>query len=183
MAPTVERDRVRSTNEFNKVQTLIAAGMNDCAIARETGIPRPTVRDWRVRPPSQSRRPQASSHCGIDHDFGALPPRAYAYLLGLYLGDGCVSWYPRAWRLRVTLDSKYPGIIDSCRAAIDTLMPGQHASVGRQRLHAWWSRCTPNTGHACSPNTGLAVSTTDRFGSRAGSRILWTGPPRTSCAA
>ncbi|MEX3646721.1 hypothetical protein ABFW11_14550 [Mycolicibacterium porcinum] len=123
---------MRSADEFNRVQALIAAGMNDCAIARETGIPRPTVRDWRVRPPSQLRRPQASSVCGVDHDFGALPPREYAYVLGLYLGDGCVSRHPRAWRLRVTLDSKYPGIIDSCCAAIDALMPGQRASVGRQ---------------------------------------------------
>ncbi|QRY45331.1 hypothetical protein JVX93_34145 [Mycolicibacterium boenickei] len=123
---------MRPAEEFNRVQALIAAGVNDCEIARQTGIPRATVRDWRVRLPKQLRRPQASSDCGIDHDFSALPPREYAYLLGLYLGDGCISQHPRAWRLRVTLDSKYPGIIDSCRTAIDTLMPGQHASIERQ---------------------------------------------------
>jgi hypothetical protein len=33
------------------------------------------------------------------------------------------------WRLRITLDSKYPGIIDCCREAIDALMPGQRAAV------------------------------------------------------
>jgi hypothetical protein len=33
------------------------------------------------------------------------------------------------WRLRITLDSKYPGIINRCREVIDTLMPGQHAAV------------------------------------------------------
>lgn len=43
----------------------------------------------------------------------------YAYLLGLYLGDGCVSrWRKNVWALRITLDQKYPGIIDSCSAAI-----------------------------------------------------------------
>jgi hypothetical protein len=31
--------------------------------------------------------------------------------------------------LRITLDAKYPGIIDRCRAAIDALFPGQHASI------------------------------------------------------
>ncbi|MEZ0354998.1 LAGLIDADG family homing endonuclease [Mycobacterium sp. SA01] len=33
------------------------------------------------------------------------------------------------WRLRIALDKKYPGIIDNCCAAIDTVMPGQHASI------------------------------------------------------
>ncbi|SRX94313.1 hypothetical protein MSP7336_02566 [Mycobacterium shimoidei] len=37
---------MRSAEEFEAVRALIATGMNDCAIARETGIPRPTVRDW-----------------------------------------------------------------------------------------------------------------------------------------
>lgn len=39
----------------------------------------------------------------------------------------------RVWRLRISLDKKYPGIIDSCRSAIDTVMPGQHASIHRQQ--------------------------------------------------
>ena len=56
---------MRSAEEFNQVQLLIAAGMNDCAIARQTGIPRPTVREWRRRPPNQLRRPNASSACGV----------------------------------------------------------------------------------------------------------------------
>ncbi|MCV6999265.1 LAGLIDADG family homing endonuclease [Mycolicibacterium alvei] len=106
--------------------------MNDCAIARQTGIPRLTVRDWRTRPPKRLRLPGASSACGVHHDFSVLPPREYAYLLGLYLGDGCISQHARAFRLRITLDRKYPGIIDSCCAAIDALMPAQHASVKQQ---------------------------------------------------
>ena len=41
-----------------------------------------------------------------------LPPD-YVYLLGLYLGDGCLSAHPRgaADKLRVSLDSRYPKII------------------------------------------------------------------------
>jgi LAGLIDADG-like domain len=120
---------VRSPEEFNDVQRLIAAGMNDCAIARRTGIPRPTVRGWRCRPRRRLRRPSASSGCGIDHDFPALPAAAYCYLLGLYLGDGCISRNRRVWRLRIILDAKYPAIIDRCREAIDFLMPGQRAAV------------------------------------------------------
>ena len=66
------------------------------------------------------------------HDFSSLPAGAYSYLLGLYLGDGCVSRCRQVWRLRVTLDAKYPGIIDRCRAAIDLLMPGQRAAILRR---------------------------------------------------
>ncbi len=120
---------MRSADEFKKVRQLIAVGMNDCAIARLTGIPRPTVRDWRCRPPARLRRPIASSACGVDHDFAALPAAAYCYALGLYLGDGCISRDRRVWRLRIALDKKYPAIIDRCRAALATLMPGQHAGI------------------------------------------------------
>lgn len=65
-------------------------------------------------------------------DFSGLPACAYSYLLGLYLGDRCISRHPRAWCLRITLDAKYPGIIERCREAIDLLMPGQHAAVATQ---------------------------------------------------
>jgi hypothetical protein len=126
-----EGQTVRSAEEFNEVQSLIAAGMNDCAIARRTGIPRPTVRDWRRRPPIRLRLPGASSSCGVLHDFSTLPLAAYSYLLGLYLGDGCISRNGRVWRLRIILDLKYPAIIERCREAIDVLMPGQRAAVLR----------------------------------------------------
>ncbi|HXS86934.1 MAG TPA: helix-turn-helix domain-containing protein [Mycobacterium sp.] len=120
---------MRSVEEFEIVQRLIAAGLNDCAIARQTGIPRCTVRDWRCRPQLRVRT-AGGSPCA--HDFTCLPAKSYSYLLGLYLGDGCVSRHPRAWRLRIVLDTKYPGIIEQCRQAIDTLMPGQRAATLRR---------------------------------------------------
>src|ERR1700761_5109950 len=80
---------VRSLDELEIVKSLAASGMNDCAIARKTGIPRRTVRDLRCRPMIRARLSAAGSMCGIDHDFPALPPAAYGYLLGIYLGDGC----------------------------------------------------------------------------------------------
>jgi hypothetical protein len=118
---------MRSAEQFENVQRLIAAGMNNCAIARETGIPRTTIRDWRCRPLVRRRSRTASSVCGVDHDFSAFPAAPYCYLLGLYLGDGCISRNRRVFSLRITLDSKYPTIIDRCRQAIDFLMPSQRA--------------------------------------------------------
>lgn len=124
---------VRSLEEFNDVRRLIATGMNDCAIARQTGIPRTTVRDLRRRQHVLPRYPAGSSDCLINHDFGALPAEAYSYLLGMYLGDGCISRQGRVWRLRVTCDTQYPGIIARCREAIDALMPKQHAAVVQRK--------------------------------------------------
>lgn len=49
---------------------------------------------------------------------------SYPYLLGLYLGDGCLAAHPRGvFKLRITLDAKYPGIVDECAAAIADTVP------------------------------------------------------------
>lgn len=121
---------MRSAEEFNAVRDLIATGINDCAIARQTGIPRRTVWEWRHCVAAvRVRASKGSSECGIDHDLSALPPKSYSYLLGLYLGDGCISRSRRVWHLRITLDKRYPGIIERCRVAIDNLFPTQKASV------------------------------------------------------
>jgi hypothetical protein len=122
-----EGQKLRSAEDFETVERLIAAGLNDCAIARQTGIPRPTVWGWRRRPPVRAKSSCISKCTAVD--LSGLPAGAYSYLLGLYLGDGCVSRHPRAWRLRVSLDKKYPGIIDRCRMAINSLFPDQQASV------------------------------------------------------
>jgi hypothetical protein len=117
---------MRSHEEYEAVHRLIAAGMNDCAISRQTGIPRPTVHDWR-RKPGLLPRPSADGVC--EHDFSSLCADSYAYLLGMYLGDGCLSPAGRVWKLRVALDAKYPGIIQRCRDAVDAVMPGQRSAL------------------------------------------------------
>ena len=45
-------------------------------------------------------------------------PADYAFLLGLYLGDGYVCRAGRSFRLRVSLDSRYPGVIEDARAVL-----------------------------------------------------------------
>jgi hypothetical protein len=68
------------------------------------------------------------------HDFSSLDAYAYAYLLGMYLGDGCISSHRRAvWRLRVSLDAAYPRIVAECASAMRAVAPGRHAHVLRRR--------------------------------------------------
>lgn len=48
------------------------------------------------------------------------------YLLGLYLGDGSIATHPRdVYRLRIVLDVKYPGIIESTAAAMRAVRDGR----------------------------------------------------------
>src|SRR4051812_34062033 len=90
---------------------LVAAGVNDCEIARQLGIARTTVRDWRrpryVKKGGAVRCPR----CWGPGRPVALDAGDYAELLGLYLGDGCISVLERTQRLRISLDAKYPGIV------------------------------------------------------------------------
>lgn len=56
----------------------------------------------------------------------SVPPVPYSYLLGLYLGDGCLSATKKGvYRLRVALDAKYPGIIAACQAAMTLVLPNR----------------------------------------------------------
>jgi hypothetical protein len=76
------------------------------------------------------------SRCGAAHDFAALPP-AYVQLLGLYLGDGCISPHPRSvYKLRITLDARYPGVLEECEDAMAEVMP--RSRLNRATYGTWF---------------------------------------------
>jgi Homeodomain-like domain len=108
---------------------LAAEGRTATEIARLIGVPRSTVRDWLYgRVPVQSRLAGCDA-CGGAHDLASLPS-AYVYLLGMYLGDGCLSAHRReVFKLRISLDARYPEIVEECREAM-------HAVVTRSRVNA-----------------------------------------------
>ncbi|MFV1470587.1 helix-turn-helix domain-containing protein [Mycolicibacterium elephantis] len=74
--PRAIGDTVRSAQQFDAAQRLMAAGLNDCAVARQLGIPRSTIREWRCRPQRQTR-PDGTTVCGVAHDFAALAAIPY----------------------------------------------------------------------------------------------------------
>jgi hypothetical protein len=82
------------------------------------GVPRATVQKWRNRPASRLRR--------SERDFLNWRPadaRAYAHVLGLYLGDGCMTNRPRKTPFMVvTLDAAYPALVDEAEAALDAAL-------------------------------------------------------------
>lgn len=115
---------MRSEAEYQAASTLIAAGIVDTEVGRRLGIPRSTVRDWRVgreaesggRTKSWSDRPRGSCfRC----EGGWVDGPAYAYLLGVYLGDGYLAAHPKGvYRLRIACDLRYPCIIDEVASQI-----------------------------------------------------------------
>ena len=82
-------------------------------------MPRATIRRWEARPIPPVRRQRRGSACFRCEQYRFPVPGitelAYAQLLGLYLGDGCISAHARGvFRLRITLDRAYPMIVEEC---------------------------------------------------------------------
>jgi len=75
------------------------------------------------------RRPRCVRCAGPSHE--PASQAAYAYLLGLYLGDGHVS-RSFSWTLTISCDQSYPEIIREARTAITAVVPGKYTSVTRR---------------------------------------------------
>lgn len=128
---------MRSPEEVALVRTLAGQGLNHSQIARVVGISRTTVRDWLAgRTPDfdRTRTYPGRNASGVPCPICAgqpvlLPQPAYPYLLGLYLGDGCLSAHPRGvYRLRIACADRYPYLMDQCELAMADVLP---AKVGR----------------------------------------------------
>jgi hypothetical protein len=118
-------------DEVRRVERLAAEGHNALQIARLTGIPRSTIRPWLGQ---GSRRPSPPwifcPRCNADAE---LDDAAYVYLLGLYLGDGCISKQPKdVWRLRIFQTAKYVDHIEECAVAMHAVLPNNVLVQQRQ---------------------------------------------------
>lgn len=141
---------MRSEEERRIVAHLAAGGLNACQIADIASIPRETVRDWLRRPHRTPRLPAEPSL-----DLEALPRAAYSYLLGFYLGDGCLSLGRRdVYRLRIKTDACYPRIIAECVAAMQAVMPQNRVSVQRMPYRAVEIGCSSKRWPLLFPQHG-----------------------------
>ena len=110
---------------------LVAAGINDCEIARRLGVARTTIRDWRR--PRYFARFDRCPRCWHRLRPVSFSDADYAELLGLYLGDGHISESARTQRLRICLDSRYATIVGDANALLRRCFP--HNPVGRVLVH------------------------------------------------
>jgi hypothetical protein len=144
------RGTPRQAGEIDAVLALVATGASDYEIARHTGIPRSTILNWRhgniPRNPG-SDRDRCASCGGPEHHHDELPVAEYPYLLGQYLGDGCLFQVSkRGFGLRIASDSAYTGIIEECSRAIEAVRgrrpyvyryPGRRLSTITSYWRSW----------------------------------------------
>jgi hypothetical protein len=94
------------------------------------------VRDWR-RPRYRRKPPPAiCPRCWRGTKPIRFTAEDYAELLGLYLGDGCISQGARTTRLRIFLDAKYAGIVQETKALIERSLPGNPVGIVKAQCGA-----------------------------------------------
>lgn len=106
----------------DRVLALAAAGVPKLRIAHDLGLSQATVRRWVATGGARITRPPPCSgaSCPVRE---RVEPTAYAYLLGAYLGDGHIVRSRRTYRIEITCDAKYPGIIDEVASMLGTVLP------------------------------------------------------------
>jgi hypothetical protein len=128
--------------------TLAKRGMSTAAIARRLDVSRAAVREWLTYGIDDVASRRAFVHdrplgepCLVCLVRAVLPRQAYAYLLGLYLGDGCLSLAPKGvYRLRIMCCDAYPNLMAECRAAMSAVVPaskvGSIQSIGCTEVYS-----------------------------------------------
>lgn len=107
---------MRTRDEYERVSQLLSNGLNQCEVSRQSGIPRGTIRDWIKRgfcPRTGTKndlrqiiRIDPASYLARNEDL----KRAYSFVLGEYLGDGCIRTINNTYRLDIYNDKKYEGL-------------------------------------------------------------------------
>jgi len=118
-------------------------------VSLDTGINRTTLREWRDR--DGEFAPRHRCPCPRCSD-APIPPRPYLYLLGQYLGDGCISRTGRSWVLRIATADAYPGIRAEVIAAIARIVPNRVHVVANQGCAS--VQCTTNQWLHLFPQRG-----------------------------
>ena len=132
---------MHSSETVERVLALHADGLGARRIASLTGLSPRTVGDWIAGKVPRSARPEKGCPaCGQrSHVFSELDTDSYSYLLGIYLGDGYLARHPRGvYRLRISLDLRYPEIVDECARVLQVLMP--NTRIGRQVRTGPWGK-------------------------------------------
>jgi hypothetical protein len=93
---------------------LLGSGLSLNKVSKSLGVSRAAIRAWRDQPSLSTAG--GCQRCDSEEDtLGA----AYAYLLGMYLGDGYLNvTHNGVYKLRVSCADKYPEIISECAASI-----------------------------------------------------------------
>lgn len=135
------------THQRRRAVDLLDSGNSFNEVSRTLGINRSTLRTWhRDRTLIDKYGDSASCPRCAPAPRPPASPTEYTYLLGLYLGDGCISpagdRKKGVWSLRIMCADSWPGLIESCRAALGAVAPGHKIGtvqkVGCTEVLARW---------------------------------------------
>jgi hypothetical protein len=119
----------RPPEDVEAVRDLLAQNLSIAEVARRSCIPRGTIRSWLANGLDETLRTRSAGEegpCEFYYYVRNLSESSYAYLLGLYLGDGCISEHQRGvFRLRIFQDQKYPSLIHQCMIAMRWVLPNK----------------------------------------------------------
>lgn len=111
-----------SRDTVDAALVLSRCGVLDRENAEICGVSIAAIRHWRCgrRRSAQTERKQSCPWC---HG-RPLDSRAYSYLLGLYLGDGCLTRGRRGvYALNIECCDAWPGLITAAMVALSAVMP------------------------------------------------------------
>lgn len=101
---------------------LVGSGRSLSSVSIELGVSRSSIRDWMDQP--EPRRLRATC-CRCTRPATSPQGWAYAHLLGLYLGDGCLSLGAKGvYTLRISCTTVYPRLVAECEESLQMVRPG-----------------------------------------------------------
>jgi hypothetical protein len=128
---------VHSKATVDRARSLSQQGLIDREVARIIGVSIGAVQKWRTGirwgPETERRHGAGCPRC----DGQPVDEPWYAYLLGLYLGDGHISPggdpAKKVWKLSISCADVWPGLIGECVRAMRAVRPGNKVlTVQRQ---------------------------------------------------
>ncbi|MGK5741812.1 transcriptional regulator [Micromonospora sp. URMC 103] len=131
---------------------LYLSGATVADVARNVRLPYRTVWHWCRDRPEPVAQGTALRCFRCRPDDNPTDQAAYAYLLGLYLGDGYLITSARVPVLRISCSKSWPGLIDACAAAMRAVLAArvQHVQhpgwVNVQSYGKHWPCLLPQHG-------------------------------------
>ncbi|MFD9501680.1 helix-turn-helix domain-containing protein [Streptomyces sp. NPDC060035] len=109
----------------HRAVAMLRNGVRNADVARKLNIPTGTISYWKHMDRAKRGECPGAHRYPCPRCDGELDQAAYAYLLGLYLGDGHII-QNRAMKtpsLSITCADSWPGLMDRCESAMRTVFP------------------------------------------------------------
>lgn len=138
---------MREYEEYRQILALWEQGVAKQRIAITLDIPRGTVIDCIKRYGGLAgleANKERASHSTPDSVLARIcnpedhiTQQAYAYVLGIYLGDGHIVQNRRVYYLRIFLDTAYPDVIECCYQNVQKLLPENKVNILHSTQGNW----------------------------------------------